>query len=310
MITSWRYAVSLRNGTVYDDTFGIYRPSLTGRDLQLLKMSDIINPENGSVVHLEMIPHTEQPQDKPPQDIYCLSKFEYRSQEFEIVFNAIEVVPVSTNGKFCDVRSDSSLNNSCHSYYLNLHYASIDIGSGNIERFNDRCVGSKIYYSLTDLYSYNWGGVFGTGDIYPRLDSGLNVSSYISRKGFPSSGERLVVYYPNIPLSVLFFNITNAGQMGLEIRMPVTNGNNFCVVKLRYNYLRSAVVYNFWGVTNRGRCWCDQSSPSCSAMLNQTAVYGYLKNDSQVVPLTECSSIPYQNLVPLFDSSLSIPCSC
>ena len=302
-IASWSLSVARSNGADYENSFGIYRSPPKGDDSQLLRMSDIITPSGEALMNLEMIPYAQQQRYLgyyylPPRDIYCLSRFEYRSQESEIAFNVIEVTPLSSDGRFCTMSSDAGR---CDSYYLNgkLYYASTNPTSGKIERYNDYCLATK-------WYSYN---PFAPSTVDPKFDSGINVSHYINHTDFNTYENQLVVHYPNISMSVPFSNISQAG--GIEVRIPLVNGNGFCVVKLAYSYLRSAVIYDYLEVTtNQTQCSCKYISPLCFAMLNQTAVYSYMTSDSRIVKLTKCLSFSYQKLVPRIDRFLSVSCPC
>ena len=249
-----------------------------------------------------MIPYAEQL--RPPYfDVYCLSEFEYRSQNSEIFFNAIEVIPVSIDGKFCDTRSGLSTNNTCYVYYLYdnfvLYYASLDRSTGELERFDRVCSAVK------DTLGYRAS---------PKVDLNINVSNHIDRTGFPTSNEPLVVYYPNLNYSVPFSDILAADSNGLELRtvdVPYNNGTIHCRVKLHYSVYRGGVVYNYHGVRNNtiGQCSC-QFNLVCASVFHRRAVYGYLTADGRVVPYTKCSSIPYEKIIPQYDFFLPVSCPC
>ena len=90
------------------------------------------------------------------------------------------------------------------------------------------------------------------------------------------------------------------------------NSTVACVVKYYYNYFRSAVLYDYKGFrVENNQCRCDSLSYlRCAFSLYKTMVYGYLTKDGCVVPYTKCANIPYEKIVPQFDSSLTVTCPC
>ena len=88
-------------------------------------------------------------------NVFCLSEFEYRSEESQIFFNTIELVVVSKTGQFCVPYTgrNPDLNLCVYPYlYKNtaLYYGSVDPTTGYIQHFRDVC--NLVQF---DLYFHN-----------------------------------------------------------------------------------------------------------------------------------------------------------
>ena len=290
----------------YDDSLAIYRfsPDRPDHDTRLLNISGTIIPPNGTFVVLETISYTDQIDLDPAllENIFCLSEFEYRSQESDIFFNVVQVVPVSTiselDGKFCEIRSSLSNSSFCNAYYYasSLYYAALDPSFGTIQPFEDECVAVKY------LFGYTAG---------PKADLSIDIARHIDRSGFPTNNEKLVVFYPNISGSfyIPFSDIPDY-PAGLTKILPIGNATNRCMVKYSYWYKKSAVLYNYIGynIDEQGRCSCGDAS--CALANPGPIVYGYLTENSRVVPYTKCSSLPYDRIVPQLYPDLFVICPC
>ena len=285
----WLFYGFERAGSDSNPFLTVYRSSASGTNTALFNITAII-PPNGTFTYLERIPGTlfSRP------DTYCLSEFEYRSQDFLIFYNTIEVIPVTDDGEFCATRSGLSSSNGCYMYYSqeNLFFGYVDPDFNSLEQFHRACTMGA--------------------HVRPRIDYNFNVSSRINRAGFPTNNEPLVVNYPNFQnFSVSFTNILTAGTDGFQIGTvdnPRSNGVFNCWLRLRYNNLLHAVVYSYQGVLTdtNGQCSC-QSKSSCDPFFDQTAEYGFLRKGS-VVPYTECASIPNEYIKPQYDSAYYCPC--
>ena len=125
----WNSYVQLKTLTNFDDTLGIYR-SESGR--RLFDISGTIIPPNGSFFDLEMIPRSEL--EARDADVFCLSEFEYRSEDHQIYFNVVQLFVVSNDGRFC--RTSAALDNTpnnCTSFYSSIYYASANPHTGMVE---------------------------------------------------------------------------------------------------------------------------------------------------------------------------------
>ena len=125
----------------FDDSLAIYRISFNTPDVRLFNISGSIIPPNGSAnssnrsfVNLEQIPSRELDFD---QDIFCLSEFEYRSEEFRIFVNVIQLYVVSEEGEFC-ARSNGT-GRDCSVFYTSKISSSTVAPATLPGRFNDEC---------------------------------------------------------------------------------------------------------------------------------------------------------------------------
>ncbi len=299
LFTIWlKYAIA--TSKTYDEyeSLGIYRFSI-GPDLLLFNISDIITPSNGSFVNLEQIPNID------PWDIYCLSEFEYREENFEIFFNVIEVIVVSPEGKFCDTRVVNSTNSFCYSYYTQgnfiLYYASQNPITGDVNRFDDECTAVK------DIFGYHAG---------PKVDLGINVGRHIDRAGFPQNNEPLVIYYPKLGEYVLFSEIVDKPSIISLPSVQFQNKTLNCSIQFSYSEPQGAVLYTYRGATydENGNCFCSIINIfKCRDLYPKNVMYGYLTEDSFVIPFTHCYGFSYEQITPkyiLYDVTFLHVCPC
>ncbi len=292
----WLSYSNLSRGKSFDDSLGIYRFSLTRPDTLLFNISGTIIPPNGSFVNLEQIPYDEQ---YLPLDIYCLSEFEYREKDFDIFFNAIEVIIVSSDGKFCEINGEQNSGNKCYNFYtfenFVLYYASRNPSTGDVERFDQTCV------VIERIIGYVAG---------PKTDPNIDVGRLINRDGFPQNNEPLVIYYPTYNFYLLFSSLKD----GSYVIFPSIERQNItlnCTARYSYSFRRGAVVYNYRGaVISQLGCTCSQYADlACHVLHHKNVSYGYLTEDFQrVIPYTHCSSLPSDKIVPQWDVFLSLDC--
>lgn len=288
----------------FDDSLAIYRFSLNPPDVRLFDISGTIIPSNGSFVNLEQIPSRELELD---QDIVCLSEFEYRSEEFRIFVNVIQLYVVSEDGQFCT--SAEGTGPDCTAFYtfrnFILYYGSVDPNSGEVERFDDECI------VVRDIFNYRAGPVF---------DSSIDVTRHINRTGLPQNGEPLIVFYPeptNLGIEVsLILSADDYTYSFLHTFQELMNSsaNATCVVRLAYDFLHSRVNFNYRDVYNlESGCECSSiftPGPECRRF-HEDLTYAYVSQDGQRgVPLTQCSTIPREKLVPYHDPTIRINVDC
>ena len=290
VLVIWLFFGFARAGSDFNQLLAVYRSSDFDTNTALFNLTGTVIPPNGTFTYLERIPISLS----SVSDTYCLSEFEYRSQDSLVFYNTIEVILVTDDGEFCATRSGMSSSNGCNTYYSQekLFFGYVDPNFNSLEQFHRACTMGA--------------------HVRPRIDPNLNVSNHINRAGFPMSNEQLVVDYPNFQnFSVLFSDIIAAGSAGLEfetVDIPVDNGVFYCGLRLRYSSLRHAVVYSYQGVfEGSGQCIC-QSKALCDPFFDQTAVYGFLREGYGAVPYTECASIPNEYIKPQYESFYYCPC--
>ena len=296
----WFRFYLLKNSN-FDDSLGIYRFSLNSKpDIHLFDISGTVIPSNGTFVNLEKIPGLQH-------DVFCLSEFEYRSEEYKIFFSVSELAVVSEDGRFCVPITGPELPNTCILYYTYknfvLRYASIDPNTGEVERFNDQCTAVK---DLSDL------------EIRPVADFSIDVSRNINRTGFPKNDEPLMIFYPS-PINECV-NVSSVIQENGGIHMVITHAfqnitNNItCVTRFRYDITNRRINFNYRYVyTTRGTCsFCSflASKLSYCRLLHVNLQYGYLSQGRYAVPYTHCSTILQNKLMPYHDPSMSVNCPC
>ena len=67
-------------------------------DFRVLNISGTIIPPNGSYVYLEQISAQEL---NSSDDVFCLSEFEYRKEDYRIYYNFVQLLVISEDGYFC-----------------------------------------------------------------------------------------------------------------------------------------------------------------------------------------------------------------
>ena len=300
------YNYSLLQTPNFDDSLGIYRFSLDHPDVRLFNISGTIIPPNGTFINFEEIPQRELPY---VGDVYCLSEFEYKSEEFQIFFNTIEVVVVSNDGRFCINRTGPELPNVCILFYtfrnFVLYYASINPITGRTERFSDQCIVVQ-----TDL---NFQGG-------PVADFNIDVTRLINRTDFPKNDEPLIILYPDpidvhVDVSAIVSATNNSNPLNflytfqdLETSTDVT-----CAVGFAYDYGRGQIYFNYRDVYNSSlACFCSLSfltAPLCR-QFHGNFTYGYLSKDGRGIPYTHCSFVPEEKLMPYHDPIFFVDCPC
>ena len=282
----------------FDDSLGIYRYSLDNSGMHLFNISGNILPPNGTFVHFEEIP---QRYFQHAGDIYCLSEFEYRSKDSKIFFNAIELVVVSENGQFCVTHTGPDvLHNNCVFYYTLddiLYYAFVDPVTGVIERFDEKCILAETDFN------------FPSG---PTADFNIDVTRLVNRS---ESNESLVVLYPTqIRAYVDVQTILLAKDTSVflyEFQDLETSANITCAIKFVYDIYYQQILFNYEDVdldlvTRR----CSTFSGSRCNQFHRNLTYGYISQDGQGIPYTQCSLVPGNKLVPIHDPTLIVNSPC
>ena len=293
------YAV-VRQGKNFDDSLGIYRFSINPPDVLLFNISGTIIPPTGPYINFEKIPDRLLPFD---QEVYCLSEFEYREDEAQIFFNAVEVQAVSEDGKFCTTDGRLHEDNFCWPYYtlMNfiLYYASINPNTGALERFDAQCS------AVNTQFNY-----FAT----PTVDPIINVSRNINQTGFPRNGEPLVIFYKNLNLYLeasTIFNTTNNIYRDVFTFGNATIGFVTCSVQFQYNKFDRRIEYNVRDVYNHRQSSCFCGLGLACGLLHQNLTYGYIAQGSGVVTeYTHCSMLPQEMLAPYHNIRVSVRCPC
>ena len=296
----------------FDDSLAIYRISFNTPDVRLFNISGSIIPPNGSAnssnesfVNLEQIPRRELDFD---QDIFCLSEFEYRSEEFRIFVNVIQLYVVSEEGEFCARANGTGPD--CNVFYtfqnFVLYYGSSNPTTGEVSRFDDECI------VVRDILNYRAG---------PAFDPSIDVSRHINKTGLPQNGEPLIVFYPepiNTGLAVSrILSAPGYTYLILATFQELNSSSNVtCVVQFMYNFLHSRVNFNYRDVYNlESGCECSSifiPGPNCR-QFHEDLVYAYISEDEggrRGVPLTQCSTIPQEKLVPYHDQTMRIGMNC
>ena len=299
----WLNYALLKSGENFDDSLGIYRLSINPPDTLLFNISGTIIPPNGTFLNLEKIPRNNLDQD---EDIFCLSEFEYRSDEFQIFFNVIEVIVVSEDGTFCKTNAGPDvLTNFCILFYAYqdqvLYYASIDPISGETERFDDQCV------VVRDTFNF-----FAT----PEADFSIDVTRHIDRTGFPENGEELVIFYPTVNVYFEMSRILMADNQEysgyFEFKDPANaTGSISCLFEYHYYGINGQVRFNYrdiYFLTSGTDCFCG--SDTLCQQFHQDLVFGYVMAGKIFVEYTHCSEIPHDKLIPYYDRSIPVPCPC
>ena len=299
----WLNYALLKSGENFDDSLGIYRLSINPPDTLLFNISGTIIPPNGTFLNLEKIPRNNLDRD---EDIFCLSEFEYRSDEFQIFFNAIEVIVVSDNGTFCKTNAGpDEQTNFCIPFYTYedqvLYYASIDPISGETERFDEQCS------VVRDTFNF-----FAT----PKADFSMDVTRHIDRTGFPENGEELVIFLPTANIHFEMSRILmaeNREYLGVDqFQDPAdATASIFCIFEYDYVEINGQVRFNYRDIhilPSGTGCFCD--SDTICQQFYQDLVFGYVTAENIFVEYTHCSEIPRDKLVPFYDQSIPVPCPC
>ena len=299
----WFNYAQLKSAENFDDSLGIYRLSINPPDTLLFNISGTIIPPNGTYLNLEKIPSNNLNRD---QDIFCLSEFEYRSTEFQIFFNVIQVIVVSDDGTFCKTNAGpDEQTNVCIPFYTYedqvLYYASIDPISRETERFDDQCVVVRGTFNF-----------FAT----PEADFSMDVTQHIDRTGFPENDEELVIFFPTANIHFEMSRILmaeNRVYSGFyEFQDPADRtASIFCAFEYDYVEINGQVHFNYRDVhflPSGTGCFCD--SDTLCQQFHQDLVFGYMTAENTFVEYTHCSEIPRDKLIPYYDPLISVPCPC
>jgi hypothetical protein len=116
-IISYATAIVREKASNVNDQLDIYRS-----EFRLVNISGNIYPPNGSFVNLE---HQEL---NSTEDVFCLSEFEYRSEDYQIYYNFVQLLVVAEDGRFCTtVGGLHNPSNVCSEFYNQsvLYYGSL-----------------------------------------------------------------------------------------------------------------------------------------------------------------------------------------
>jgi hypothetical protein len=286
-----------------DNSLGIYRLSINDlKYVRLLNISDILL-SNGTLVYLEQVPADELRFD---EDIFCLSEFDYRSDDSQIFYNTVQLEVVSSDGHFCvtsnGVTSNGVTSNGfsfCALHYKLLSYASTEPLTGEVERFASQC-------SVVQ-FDFNYNGE-------PVIDSGIDVAQHIDRSNFPLNDEQLVIFYPapiNIYLPVA--SITTVGIQIVHTFQDFTTAANItCAITFVHDRGHGRINFNYRDIHNYRQTSCSCSFPTLSQNCQQfhdNLFYAFATQDD-VVPYTHCSEIPEEMLKPHHDPAMTVGCPC
>ncbi len=292
----WHNYAQLKNAGNFDDSLGIYRYSVNlppENHTLLFNISGTIIPPNGTFLNLEKAPESELDFD---DDVFCLSEFEYRPDDFQIYFNAIELIVVSPEGKFCASVPATGVSTCSFLYTFAdfvLYYASIDPVTGGVRRFDQQC-------SLFDF-----SAEFAT----PKVDANIDVNRHLDRTGFPQNGEPLIIIlsssYYLLVSTVL--STPNLQYEGISVNVIPDLS---CAFEFQYLPYSGQIRYNYRDVIRYGQNNCSCSSSNICSLVLRNMRYGYLTPQQTVVPYTHCSTIPYDKLIPYHEADRFVSCPC
>ena len=304
----WDNFAALKAGGNFDDSLGIYRISAYNDDYRLFNVSDMI-PINGTTndtfIYLENIPSEEFEGTGFKPDIYCLSEFEYRSEEFQIYFNTMMVSVISVDGQFCTTSSGphDDMANFCFVFYTLqssvLCYASINPITQAVERFDHECL--LLRFQLT----------FST----PKVDLSIDATKHFNQMDYSQNGEDLVIYYPRVyqfvPVSLIFTSFEDPKRYYDVFHILGVH----CAVHYSYDLTRSQIHFNYREVrysSSGTECSCSSLSPETTATncssFHQNPKYSYITADSFFEEYTSCYGIPTDKLAPQYDPDLYVTC--
>ena len=308
-LSIWINYIISKQGANFDDSLAIYRFTVDGNYVPInISISNdiIVLNSSGSYVVLETLYDINQ-------FTYCLSEFQYREKDAEIVYNTIELQPISTNGTFCTAKSGSNPQlsdsySSCTLYYgssdaLLLHYGFSDPITGETKLFEDECI------VLKDKLPRVHAG--------PKLERSIDVEGNIQNANLNADEELFILYVRNDTHTILFnvpvADIIAAGLDKTIVRTfmdPVTGENVTYLVRFQYQFSISQFIYNVREVVNyplpADQLFCRYKSP-----FDQIGffVYGYFNAQTgHYQELMECSFIPRVRLRPLHIVQLSVSC--
>ena len=308
----WRNYIILKHDTNFDDSLGIYRFQTDGSYMFLTNISGTIIPStgrnsNGSYVVLETI----TPNDLRVSRVYCLSEFQYLKKDSEIVFNTIELEPLSDKGVFCAVKSgfnsrDFENFSTCTLYYGGLgskilHYGFSDPTTGETKLLENECIVLKDRLPPVDAG--------------PDFDRSIDLKTNVQYADIGSS-EELLMFYIHTETLITLFNVSIreivAARLDTTVihtfQNPVTGNETTYLIRFLYSYSSTQLTYGVREIVRSpsGNLSCIYRSPS-----DQIGIffYGYFDNqvgDYQIV--LKCSTISPIYLIPRGRSFLTIDC--
>ena len=324
----WANYRVLKQNTNFDDSLGIYRFQLVtdGSYTFVTNISGTIIPSSGSssnnpYVVLETI------QDRRGYTKYCLSEFQYVEKDSEIIFDTVELQPISNNGDFCAVKSgynsqDSGNFSSCTYYYGSpglkvLRYAFSDPTTGRTKLLENECT------VLKDRLPPVKAG--------PRFDTDLRiqVEKNINRTFHPDATHDLRILFVGIQNStarvLTYVSVADIVAGDLDVTYlhtfqdPADGTNITYLFRFYYdNYIKQFTynvreVYNYPPPRN-GACTCSSTLIGLNTLRQflkmGVFVYGYYDLQTGFYRfLRNCSVIPSDKLFPRYDYLLSVPCS-
>ena len=319
----WIGYFSLKTTPNFDDSLAIFRIQYTGESVHLLNISNNIIPaSHGTYVSFETIQEVEN-----SEITHCLSEFQYRKEDFTIYFNSIEVEAISAQGEFCAIKTGSNVDDfdtysRCTIYYtfreFVLFYGSRNRYSGKITRFDDECTVVK-----DKLPPIRAG---------PDLDLSIQVERNIDRTNHPNATQDLLILYIGIQNStervnnvLAYVSVSDIVAVGLDktyfgtFQDPSNGFNTTYLIRFFYNTFLRQFTYNVREVYNypppmNGTCTCssvlDGQNTIRQFLEIGSFMYGYFDQEmGDYQPLWNCSSIPFDKLVPQLNRFLFVSCS-
>jgi hypothetical protein len=330
----WINYLILKQDANFDDSLGIYRFQADASYMFVTNISGTIIPSSGvssnssSYIFLETII-----QDSTRGIVYCLSDFQYIEKDSEIIFNTVELQPISNNGVFCAVKSGFNSQDShfanfslCTTFYGGpgfniLHYGFRDPTTGEIKLLEDECI------VLKDRIPLVTAG--------PNLDLSINVEKHTQYTDTIANDELLFLYvysnngsledmgvawgrgYNNSRETVdVLFNVSVARivELGLhatEVRTflnPVNGSLITYLITFSYSIYFSQFKYNMKEVVSYYAPFAFCSSANRLDQPGFQFVYGYsIPGEPGLYRLlSRCSEIPQMRLQPIADPTLTV----
>ena len=315
VLSIWTQYLILKHATNFDDSLGIYRFQTDVGYTFVTNISGTIIPPSGissSYVAVEMIQDGRD-------TVYCLSEFQYIEKDSEIIFNTVELQPISNDGAFCAVKSgfnpeDSANYSSCTLYYGGLGFKIMRYGfrdpiTGKIKLLDNECIILK-----DRLPSVKAG---------PNLDLSIDVETHLqyTMTDINTKDQLLILYiYSNNGRNTVMFNVPVARivELGLDIRAfrtffdPVNGSRVAYLIRFSYSRYISQFNYNVKEVVSFDGPFINQTCSNANR-LNQPGfrfVYGYPVpgETGHYQLLSSCSVIPQMRLQPVADPTLVVYC--
>ena len=306
----WVNYLILKHDTNFDDSLAIYR--YDGTYTYLTNISDTIIPStNSSSNHSYVVLETVT---EDLQKTYCFSEFQYLAKNSEIVFNTVQLQPLSEDGVFCAIKSGFNTRNTanfsfCTFYYGGpaagikpLRYGFRDPTTGGVKLLENECIVLKNHLPPIEAG--------------PRFDLKVDVENekYIPYANVDANKLLILYVYTNREgRNFVHFKVPVAGigQDKTVVRTflnPVTGNNATYLVRFRYSSSISQLYYNVKEVVS----YVPPANVSCSDALYQSGfrfVYGYSTPEpGRYRLLLKCSILqaPGMRVQPVPDPSLLI----